>query len=343
MRVTVDRRQAAKVIDALIERRKKGLQPYDSPRASVPQELIPEDIRKDKRLLARFYFFVCIYMRGGVESHTAFRQLLKMWRAHPELFDAFAVSKLTVEYVQSILKEFVGWDSKNAGTYWHRNAVLLTQHWGGEALSITRNLTSYEEAVRRIARKSGNKGSLDAKEEGFWGFQHKMVSMLLYFFDWEKLLTPRFAYPSPADFHHYRILIATKAVVVETSNGVPIRFSEKVSRPIRETLMWYLKSRGVDPIILADALWLFSLLLCGESPATMTKESDEPFHPRLWGEGLRRRFRKTCGRCPFASECEVAIPAKPYYRRGQIVLRKRPTEDEVESYNNQLSFTFPGA
>lgn len=336
MQVILDRQKAAELVDTLIELRRKNQFPYDSLRATLPQNMIPEEIRKDTELLARFYFFVCLYMRGGIESHTAFKQLIRVWREHPELFDAKEVSQTPERRIYSILKRFVGWDAKNASIFWKRNAALLATNWNGSARHIVRSITSYEEAVRIIANSKGRLSSLDAKELGFWGFQHKMVSMLLYFFDCEGWLETGFNYPSPADFHHYRIFLATKVLRVVTEDGRPIRYSEKISKKIRPMLVWYQKSRNVTPIELADALWLFSLLLCGNSPATATAE-DGTCDFTKWKKGKQKQFHETCGACPLEPQCKFAIPSKKYYRRGVIDLRPRPELHEVYRPAKQLN------
>jgi hypothetical protein len=164
-----------------------------------------------------------------------------------------------------------------------------------------------------------------------------MVSMLLYFYDWEGWLTPRFLYPSPADFHHYRLGIANGVIVVEGD----IRFDEKISAPYREMLMQYLRERNADPIEVSDAIWLYSLLLCGESPATRTKnnrrevplfdhgEVTEEWKHDQWLESVRKGLVRSCGSCVLESTCTYAIPASPYYRKGQVILRPRAPLDQV--------------
>ena len=83
--IRVNRKRFVEIIDTLVDQKRKNLFPFNTEKAVVPQVLIPEEIRKDKKVHALFYFFTCIYMRGGIESHTAFKQLIKMWFDHPEI------------------------------------------------------------------------------------------------------------------------------------------------------------------------------------------------------------------------------------------------------------------
>ncbi|OGG55216.1 hypothetical protein A3D62_01875 [Candidatus Kaiserbacteria bacterium RIFCSPHIGHO2_02_FULL_49_11] len=342
MEVFANKRRFFQIVDALMERKRLKLYPFNTKQAYVPQLLILPEIRRDTVLLACYYFCICIYMRGGVESHTVFKQFNKMWQKHPEMFLPEKVAGLSHEYIHAVLKRFIGWDAVAAARFWKANMTALYRNWGGNPFNILRGISSYEEACRRLRNKNGRSGtkkllSLDPVEEGFIGFQFKMVSMFLYFCDWEGWLRPRFLYPSPADFHHYRLFIANEAVVIKTHNGRSIRYDEKISNPIRTLLMKYLKERRADPVEVADALWLFSLLMCGESPVTKTRSAEMKnlslFKTNLL-DGLststgiasakKRQLLQTCGACILEKTCKFAIPSHPYYRRGILELRNRP-------------------
>lgn len=346
MKVTVHEERVFALIDLLMERQRERKYPFNRSDAIVPQAVIPAEIRKKKRTLALFYFFVCVYMRGGIESLQAFKALFRLYADRPWMFEPHEIVSRTEEELSTILKQYVGWDAKTAGKFWRYNAQRLIADWGANPLNLLKGLTDYDEALRRIA--NARKGStsvstvkktfgLDTKHHGFAGFQAKMVSMLIYFYDWERWLQPRFLYPAPADFHHYRLNIAYKGIVVATDNGAHIRYSEKVSAPYREVLMRYLEERKADPILVADAIWLFSLLMCGNSPATRTKELgdlkplfrkhgvDEPDwdHGKWLSSRARQDLQQTCGVCALQETCDFAVPSHPYYRKGQFVLRPR--------------------
>jgi len=342
MKVTVHRDQVFALVDMLLERWQSTPKqhPFNLRDAVIPQVVIPPSLRNNKHELACFYFYVCIYMRGGIESLQAFNAMLRMRDAHPDLFKPIYAQWLSALQVQEILKEFVGWDSRQASIHWVENSRRLARKWKGEPLRLIKGLRDYDEALRRIKNKRTKTELAKAGEDGagFMGFQPKMVSMFLYFMDWEKLLNPRFLYPAPADFHNYRIGLATGAIEVDTAAGQVIRYSEKISAPWREALMAYLKIRRADPVAVADVLWLFSLTMCGNSPATITKEEEDEqeeamstlfsnghsgsFHGSATPE-LLRGYQKTCLVCPLATKCRFGIPARPYYRKGVLVLRDR--------------------
>jgi hypothetical protein len=354
MKVRFDFERLCEVLDMLLRMRREKIYPFNRTDAVVPQKLIGKDIRSDKRLLSLFYFFACIYMRGGIVSSTAFKLLLKLQRENPWMFEPAEVVKRPVEEVQALLKRYIGWDAMTAGKFWHENARILLLNWRGNPLNIIASIRKYDDAVLYYQNKN-RKGDpkpksardhllLDRRTLGFWGHQHKMVSMQVYFADWEGLFLKRFIYPGPVDFHNYRLFLATGAVRM-TNAPEKVSFSEKISRPARAALIRYMTEKQVDPIDVADVIWLFSLLMCGESPHTQTKEQkmkpvplfirhdvEETWSISKLSSRKTRSLNRTCHVCAFNDSCRYAIPAGPYYGKrgdsdetgGKLVLRPRP-------------------
>ena len=338
MKVTVHTGRVYALLDTLVERWQKKQFPYNKVDAIIPQTIIPEELRADKKALATFYFYICIYMRGGIESLQAFQALLRMRHDHPDCFDPFKASKMGAESIQIILKEYIGWDSKAASKNWAENSWRLVWYWGGNPLELFKGIHDYEEALRRIRNKRTKADRLAAGHDGcgFLGFQPKMVSMLVYFLDWEKLLKPRFPYPSPADFHNFRLGLTTGGLEIPKRLR-HIHTTEKLSAPWRQVVMEYIVQKKADPVEVADALWLFSLVMCGNSPLMSVREAEngsgmfsEDVLPHITDQGgyyLLPRFRNalemTCLRCPIRDTCSLAIPSRPYYRKGLLVLRSR--------------------
>ncbi len=315
--------------------------PFNRPDAVIPQTTLPEDIRKDPHVLACFYFYVCIYMRGGIESLQVFKAMVRMWRKHPDLFDPLLAQRYTPEAVAVILKRFVGWDSKAASINWVHNSKQLSEAWGADPLNLLKGLRSYDEACRRMRNKRTKREqcAAGADGQGFRGFQYKMVSMLLYFYDWEGWL-PRFIYPSPADFHNFRFAFASGSMEVRKLTGNWFTIGEKASKPWRDVVMDYLRARNVRPVEFSDALWLYSLVLCGNSPFTVTMSNRvklrqaslfEPHqldmswrHDEWLITNKKAQILQTCAVCVFEKQCKFAVPARPYYQEGKFVLRPRP-------------------
>jgi len=340
--------------------------PYDQKGAIIPQNVIPAWLRADKEFLIDFYFYICLYMRGGIESLQAFKAMIQLASDKPELFDAFYAQHVTQAELQPILAEYVGWDSKAVAKYWIENSKRLVRNWSGRASNIFRGLKDYPEALRRIKNKRTKAEwrkacKVDDRGEGFKGYQPKMVSMFIYFPDWEGLLETQFIYPTPSDFHNFRFGLALRVMVLhpEPEN---LRSTERISSPWRDLTVRYLEARKgrVSPVELADAIWLFSLVLCGNSPLTDYHERKDTIGNNLFGEeGLvhskipnflapkfRRRLERTCLACPLNDMCELAIPAGPYYQRrgdrevafgGQIYLIDRfPIERHLPTF--EISF-----
>lgn len=355
MQVIVHQGRVFELLDVLLARWKASPKkyPFNRKDAVIPQNIIPEEIRKDTRTLACFYFYACIYMRGGIESLQVFNALIKMWRTYPDLFDPMRAQWWKQSDVQVILKRFIGWDSKAASKNWVENSKRLMRNWGGDPFTLLKGVKDYDEALLRIRNKLKKSELHEAgmHNEGFIGFQPKMVSMILYFYDWEGWLKPRFLYPSPADFHNFRFALANGAMEIVPYTR-QVRTSEKISAQWREIVMAYMKARRADPVQVSDALWLFSLVMCGNSPAT-TAHAKHPLErkerPSLFafgnveeqwdhGQSVRARkslqLRQTCLICPFAATCDYAIPAQPYYRQGILELRPRPKVIEGIGFNH---------
>lgn len=345
MKITVDRDVLFPVLDLLLERWQAKKFPYQKSDAIIPQDIIPDELRKDKKALALFYFYICIYMRGGIKSLQAFNEILRMRSKHPHLFDPHYIHGhwVTPEEVQKVLKVYIGWDSKAASINWVNNSRHLVDHWDGNPLNLIKGLKDYDEAQRRIRNKRTKKEleqAGGAKYAGFRGFQPKMVSMLIYFYDWEGWLRPRFLFPAPADFHNFRLGLNQRAILLP--EGVEmVRGIEELSRPWRDALMEYLRSRSADPVELADCIWMFSLVMCGNSPLNSIKEEGtngsgmfEISHlPHVITEGItlgdQQKLKETCLKCPVRAGCEFTIPSRPYYREGKLLLRPRPKVEEV--------------
>lgn len=364
MLVTTDYKIGFAMLDKLVDLRLTNQYPFNRPDAVIPQRIIPPEIRNNKHTLACFYFYICIYMRGGIESLQAFNAMIKMWRAFPHLFDPGHAALMQPSDIQPIIRKYIGWDSEAASVNWIHNSRQLLQYWKGDPLTLLKGLRDYDEALKRIRNKR-LKRDLQAAgvgNEGFRGFQPKMVSMLVYFYDWEGWLERRFLYPSPADFHNFRLAIANGALIVSLKPGAHLKSNEKLSAPWRKLVMDYLKTRKADPLVVADALWLFSLVLCGNSPMTITKElkprtrkirnkkkevigeervialfehtqTKEEWEPTQWAAHKRTQLKQTCLACVLATTCAYAIPSRPYYRKGNLVLRERPRVER--DYNNK--------
>lgn len=363
--VFINEDQGFNVFDELIRRWQASpkMFPFDQRDAVIPQNIIPKWLGADTEELFNFYLVICLYMRGGIESIQAFRALIKMRTEHPQLFDPLFAQHLKHEELQPLVAKYVGWDSYAVARFWIENMRRLMRNWDGKASNIFKGLHSYEEALRRIRNKRTKRDlreadKVDDRGEGFMGFQPKMVSMLVYFIDWEGLLEKQFIYPTPADFHNFRLGLAHQILVLKPQPE-NLRSTERISKPWRDLTVRYLEARRgqVAPVELADAIWLFSLTLCGNSPLTDYHEREDKKGHGLFGHGnlehskqpaflapkLRGRLERTCLTCPLIHSCKLAIPAGPYYQRrgdrdvvfgGQLYLWNRfPIERHLPTFS----------
>ncbi len=129
--------------------------------------------------------------------------------------------------------------------------------------------------------------------------------------------------------------------------------------------MEYIKSRKADPVEVADAIWLFSLVMCGNSPANVTiqtgaekkaaeekekgrrskkKKKEKPAslfdhvgldidldwqHEKWIEHHGRKALEQTCFVCPLQKTCDFGIPTRQYYDRGLIIIRPRLKLEET--------------
>ena len=155
MLVIINRKIAFELFDALLERSTATPKrfPYDQKDAILPQAHLSKDLRGDKRLLACFYFYACIYMRGGIESMQVFRTLERMLMEHPALFDPYVVGWLAPSGMETVLREYIGWDAKRASINWVENSRRLVRNWDGNPLNLLAGLHNWNEALRRLRNK----------------------------------------------------------------------------------------------------------------------------------------------------------------------------------------------
>ncbi|HEY6022533.1 MAG TPA: hypothetical protein VIY48_22515, partial [Candidatus Paceibacterota bacterium] len=155
MHVIVHQDKVFELLDVLLARWKSKPKqyPYNRPDAVIPQRIIPPELHANKHTLACWYFYACIYMRGGIESLQAFNALIRMWRDLPHLFDPAHAALMQPSDMQPILRKYIGWDSEQASINWVFNSRWLMQSWKGNPLNLIKGLRSYEEAERRIRNK----------------------------------------------------------------------------------------------------------------------------------------------------------------------------------------------
>jgi hypothetical protein len=323
--IRVNYRHGVKVIDTVIGQYNRKLDPFDRPAAKLPQDPahMPETLGAGTVQHAQFLFATCYYMRGGVDSETAFKQLSRIYDETPQYFDPFHVAQfVSVDELRAVLQA-VGLNYRKSQTpeFWLDNARRLVELWDGNPVNIFADVTSYAEACHHIQN--------DMKGGGFRGFQKKMVSMLIYYL-MDAGFVSAFDFPIPVDFHVARLTLQNRIITVPgalpTANLV---YDERVLDRIREFYLRYSTERSVDPLHLCNAVWMYSRLKCSNNPENLTRTTEREQNRRAtvakvtpdWSQpATMRQWLSACGTCKLTDQCRFNVAAGYYYTHGQIRL-----------------------
>lgn len=346
--ITVDRFQAIEVYDKLVDQYLRKDFPYNQPEVICPQVIRPKNIEEGTREHALFLLCSCYYMRGGIESDTAFYALRRMYEAEPELFNPeYVVSnKIDPEVISSTLSSFqLGYNSGVNGKFWVGNFRHLHEHWDGDPRKLFVGTTSYDELCRHILNKQNGKRERMGKYAGLMGFQHKMVSMLTYFLTECNLVQFPYVYPIPVDFHVLRVNLEHGIVDISRARKNITR-SDRLLQTVRDLTVWYCHLREIPSNILCDCLWLLSKYVCRHHPGNMATVRDNPRYAKegkpyrgrkrrvtrrnfYWTKARIQTYQRTCGNCPVEKTCEYLVPSADYYVKGRVRidgLRTKPPQ-----------------
>jgi hypothetical protein len=203
-------------------------------------------------------------------------------------------------------------------------------------MAVFGDLSSYEEAVRRIMLNGAN---------GFLGFGYKMVSMILYFLV-ERRLIKRFPYPPPVDFHLQRVPTETE-ILFRTDGSERIAYGgefEILEATLRDFYLRYIVDNNLDGNRFTDSLWILSRTSCKKNPGN---KSYEPHgrqgrgtvivpHIPNWDDPVDvGKFNISCRICPVRNLCTKNVPSKPRYVSGILQTRGprlEPPEDRLTDF-----------
>ncbi len=332
MALKVDHERARTVFDRLVAAYSRREYPFNQPEAALPQaeENLPRGIVLRSRQHALFLFALCYWMRGGVESGTAARQLSRLYEGLPWIFLPESARILDRGLLAACFSEVgLGFNARQIAALWKMNLETLASRWGGDPRNLFKGISTYEEACARIQRKGTN---------GFGGFQEKMVSMITYFYMDAGIVDP-WNFPIPVDFHCLRQVFAHEIVVAERSDATQNGFYTKpVLAAVRALLHGHCVRHGVDPLILCNAVWLYSGLMCNQHPGNISivpKErngrSTKIVPVPRWTAAQTRAFDRTCRICVVRDTCHWCVPSAPYYIGGRIELRSMRDEPPQQS------------
>ncbi len=329
--VVIDYGRAKQVFDTPLEWRKKGTPPYNKPAVQDPHNL-PERLVWGSSEHAIFLFCVCYYMKGWINSETAIQRLGHLFESHPEFFEPDYFKNLVgrekkvvrAKLKSALKKHGLGFNVIETSLFWVNNLRKLARHWDGTSVTLFANVKDYDGLCKLIIRKTqkGNGGPA-----GFFGFQEKMVSMLIYFLSHAGMVKPMI-YPVPVDFHILRVLVENEILTMENVKSGSVFGLGKLQRAAREVTLRYVIETGTEALDLADALWYLSRGFCRFNPGNHSTRGRyrgraTPFALKKfeWTKARERSFHLTCGRCLLQTTCRWNVPAASYYLAGDIVVR----------------------
>lgn len=301
--------------------------PFDRPWAQPPQ--IPENMPKNLKLgsseHALFLFCLCYYMRGLINSETAIKLLAKVYENKPEMFiPEKAIEKDPKEIAELLQTVGLGVRSEEIGRFWVENFKMLIRHWGGSPVKLFEGVETYEEACERITNKKIKKNRLEKKYAGFFGFQEKMASMLIYFLLDAGFIDP-FHFPPPVDFHVLRIMFSHEIFILEGENGSDYK---KITDCVRELLSDYIRKCNANLLKMCEGMWIISRMLCERHPGNSSKigkrkdrKTEIKAIPVIWNKSQRNSYFLSCGSCPIEKTCRYNIPSADYYSHAKIIIR----------------------
>ncbi|PCI19854.1 hypothetical protein COB64_03085 [Candidatus Wolfebacteria bacterium] len=332
MKLHVDYTRAESIFNVLLERLKEKKFPYDRDLELVPDKIF-EHFEPRSIQHALFLFCACYYMRGGIKSSTAIMSLSNVCDAHPEFFIPEYISEIkSTDEENKLIKKMMGvlqdnglaFNASVIPKFWIRNFQKLHTFWNGNPMSLLKSTNSYKKTCEIIS----NKGTFSsAHPNGFYGFQEKMVSMLIYFYIHAEIVDSA-TFPIPIDFHVLRIMVAHKIITKGKYKENKNFFGDEILKKARSLSVRYCKNNNISSKELSDALWFLSRDLCGTHPGNEShigpykarKTEIQPIKV-IWNKSQVQAFNKSCLLCPIEKTCCFNIPSANYYRQGKLITR----------------------
>lgn len=334
-RVTANKKRGTVVFGRLLEALKNNEYPYTV--GVLPQHRIPNEIRDDPLVHARFLFYLCHYMRGAIKSNLATQRLVALWKEKPWFFEPAFFENATRDEVEKELAYVLNYQTKQIASFWIENSRRLEVRWGGDPRNIFKGARHGDVVRERIMNRAAKRmrahnGELQL-EPGFLGFQGKMASMLSYFLMEAKLVNPIAIAPA-VDFHLLRIMLSTGVLTVKPEYwGTSLYdYAHAAGTSVLEA---YGERKHVHPVEIGDALWILSTTLCSKAPgnASMGRSKERgvggrkalPKSRNVDAYNLQHQelYARSCGVCPAEKFCTLNLPSGPYYEGGGFYLRRR--------------------
>lgn len=268
-------------------------------------------------------------MRGRIKSKTAILAMSRLYAQCPHIFIP-STDLQEGEVKDMLMKVGLSMSSTDTARFWIINALKLHRFWNADPRELFKEDPSYELLCDRI---KGTGKRREDNQNGFFGFQKKMVSMLAYFY-MDAGIIPEKPFPLPIDFHLSRLLVTHGVLKVE-GRGVGDDFlSPSLLDSGRQVTHEWCRANTERSIDLGNALWLLSSELCNKHPGNRSKKNPDAPEDRgratqlvpvqyYWTKRLQNTFDRTCRQCPVQDTCQYQIPAAHYYVQSKLFVRDR--------------------
>ncbi len=322
-------KRAYQVFDALIAALRRPAYPYSIATAVYDSNTLPHTLKIGGKAESNFSLAVCCYMKGSIQSYTAFNSLVKLHDDQPRLFDPELVarqpSRTKALLAEELLKRRLNHIEESC-RQWVDNFTKLHQFWGGDTRALFAD-ADYETLCKRLICQPAGEFNPEYPH-GFRGFREKMVSMLAFYLVRAKLVAP-ISMPIPIDFHAMRIIIANGLI---TASNAPDNYNfrtEKMFAAARELTQRYCRERKVDPTELCDATWFLSSIACRCHPGNKSivpRDEDSRVITVVpkeisWTKQNIENYLNTCSQCPIEGTCRWLVPSANLYRLGKLQIR----------------------
>ena len=325
MTYIVDTERGDMVLDLLLDQYHRGAYPYNLKSSMLSVLKMPKSLKRGGEDEARFWFFACMLMKGGIDSDVALKALSG---AYDKEMRPLGLKPYRPEYAAHLDARDMTGILRDAGTGlyrlvndWILCARIILERYDGEVLNLVNGIHDFDSAAELLRNRGKNRG--------FPGFQFKMVSMLLFFLT-ESGMIDYFPYPPPVDIHLQRVPVETE--MVRRKDGTEIiaynqREHDTLQEVLREYYVDYMVRRGYKSNEIADAVWLFSRMMCRWNPGNRTSEVGKKkgrstklvTHKPDWSTRRDiRKYERSCGRCVIEQLCEWNMPSRYLYVQGMI-------------------------
>ncbi|PIR41462.1 MAG: hypothetical protein COV31_01140 [Candidatus Yanofskybacteria bacterium CG10_big_fil_rev_8_21_14_0_10_46_23] len=362
--VFFNRQRASYVFGVLEKQYREGEGRYG---LTVPPEIFYlnslTELRGDPRKMVLFYFFVALFMRGGINSDDPFFSLGILCKIYPEMFEPEEIIRMSSPEIGQKLEEAsliaLGGATQGESNHgslamnirehtqnWRNNARCLSEYWEGDPRKIFQGQDNVVSAFNNTVDR----------HDRFGGMRLKIFSLLAIWY-MEQELIPKMPCPLPVDFHMIRLFLGLGLIKINkkvwqkfqpgqigseknrVDNGAifkalrgrpAFRVTEQITNSIALWTMGMITKLDLPIYSLSYSIWFKSRTDCSAHIQSQSRNGPNGQRMFFTEEALAqpglipKNYWEPCADCVFQADlCRSVVPAFPYYRLGFIVPIKR--------------------